>query len=252
MKTALVFSAGGMFGAWQAGAWKALAPVFQPDLVVGASAGALNAWAVAGGCAPEELCDRWLHLDGLSALRWQFPRNYRQGLLDSRPLHSLVRDMYIAYRPVTECAIVVTQLPAFRPVLIRGGDIEWQHLAASVAVPGFFEQMRVGGKLYSDGGLAGALPIWAAVELGATHIVAIDVLPELPNLTLRLLASAFQRLRHIRPAQSANVVRIGVPSSLGTARDAVVWSPVNAQRWIAQGEAEGTRALHEVAQLIAF
>jgi predicted acylesterase/phospholipase RssA len=42
MKRALVLSGGGMFGAWQAGAWSVLARHFQPDLVVGASAGSLN------------------------------------------------------------------------------------------------------------------------------------------------------------------------------------------------------------------
>ena len=40
--TALVLSAGGMYGAYQAGAWKAIADIFQPDLVVGASIGAIN------------------------------------------------------------------------------------------------------------------------------------------------------------------------------------------------------------------
>ncbi|MBM3775954.1 MAG: hypothetical protein FJW37_12460 [Acidobacteria bacterium] len=58
MAAALVLSAGGMFGAYQAGAWRALEGRFRPDLVVGASVGALNGWAIAGGCAPEELVDR--------------------------------------------------------------------------------------------------------------------------------------------------------------------------------------------------
>jgi len=57
--TALVLSAGGMYGAYQAGAWKELADVFRPDLVVGASIGALTGWAIAGGCEPEELIARW-------------------------------------------------------------------------------------------------------------------------------------------------------------------------------------------------
>ncbi|MGH9659904.1 MAG: patatin-like phospholipase family protein, partial [Bryobacteraceae bacterium] len=59
-KTALVLSGGGLFGAYQAGAWKALAARFPPDLVVGASAGALNAWCIAGGCTPDELIAQWL------------------------------------------------------------------------------------------------------------------------------------------------------------------------------------------------
>ena len=40
--TALVLSAGGMYGAYQAGAWRVLAERFQPDLIVGASIGAVN------------------------------------------------------------------------------------------------------------------------------------------------------------------------------------------------------------------
>src|ERR1035438_5321759 len=57
MPCALVLSAGGMFGAYQAGAWNVLSRRFQPDLVVGASVGALNGWAIAGGCSPAELLD---------------------------------------------------------------------------------------------------------------------------------------------------------------------------------------------------
>ncbi len=48
-KTALVLSAGGMFGAYQAGAWGEISARFQPDLVVGASAG--SAGRNAGGDA---------------------------------------------------------------------------------------------------------------------------------------------------------------------------------------------------------
>ena len=59
VKTALVLSAGGMFGAYQAGAWKELSPYFQPDVVVGTSVGALNGWTIAGGVAPDELLRYW-------------------------------------------------------------------------------------------------------------------------------------------------------------------------------------------------
>ena len=84
--TALVLSAGGMYGAYQAGAWKALAGVFRPDLVVGASIGALTGWAIAGGCHPDELIDRWLHLEAAERFRWKFPRSPIHGVLDTTPL----------------------------------------------------------------------------------------------------------------------------------------------------------------------
>ena len=49
-----------MFGAWQAGVWSGLAPEFQPDLIVGASVGSLNGYAIAGGVTPESLCEMWM------------------------------------------------------------------------------------------------------------------------------------------------------------------------------------------------
>ena len=94
MKTALVLSAGGMFGAYQAGAWKALASVFQPDIVVGASIGALNGWAIAGGCSTAQLIDLWLELDALSSYRWRFPTNPRHGFIDSRHIEKLIAHIH--------------------------------------------------------------------------------------------------------------------------------------------------------------
>ncbi len=59
-KTARVLSAGGMFGAYQAGAYRAIAAHTDIDMVVGASVGALNGWPIASGCTPEHLIARWL------------------------------------------------------------------------------------------------------------------------------------------------------------------------------------------------
>ena len=67
MKTALVLSGGGMFGAWQAGAWRALAGRFAPDLIVGASVGSLNGYAIAGGATPDELAEFWLRPRGCAS-----------------------------------------------------------------------------------------------------------------------------------------------------------------------------------------
>src|SRR5262249_36148628 len=72
-EAALVLSAGGMFGAYQAGAWSVLVDVFQPDLIVGASIGSINGWLIAGGCPPQELIDSWLDMGYASKFRWHLP-----------------------------------------------------------------------------------------------------------------------------------------------------------------------------------
>src|SRR5438045_859004 len=59
--TALVLSAGGMFAAWEVGVWKALRERIHFDIVVGASAGSWNGWAIAGGATPDDLEREWMN-----------------------------------------------------------------------------------------------------------------------------------------------------------------------------------------------
>src|ERR1700679_3319960 len=68
-KTALVLSAGGMFGAYQAGAYRAIREQLEPDIIVGASVGALNGWALSSGCTAEHLIEKWLDPSAGDTLR---------------------------------------------------------------------------------------------------------------------------------------------------------------------------------------
>ena len=165
----LVLSAGGMYGAYQAGAWKELSDVFHPDLVVGASIGAVNGWAIAGGCPPDELIQRWLNLEGAERYRWKLPKTIFGGILDSQPLARGIREIYESFQPKVDFAMVVTDLLKLRPRVFHAGQVTSEHLIASTAIVGLFDQVRLDGRLYSDGGLLSAVPLWAAAELGATQ-----------------------------------------------------------------------------------
>ena len=99
---ALVLSAGGMFGAWQAGAWKAIASCFEPELVVGASVGSLNGWAIASGCSPEDLVAEWQRAGG----------NPRR----------LIDRLAATYRPRIPFSAVVTDIAARRAFAISRGQ----------------------------------------------------------------------------------------------------------------------------------
>src|SRR5215831_15453456 len=169
-----------MFGAYQAGAWKALAPVFKPDLVVGTSAGSLNGWAIAGGCAPDELIEFWLNprMQQLMRVRWRWTS--WQGLWDPAPLQESARALYERYRPRIPYVLTLTEVPRMRARMVRGEDVTWRHLVASCSVPTGFPPVAIDGKRYVDGGLLDVLPLWAAKECGATRAIAVDVLPEMP------------------------------------------------------------------------
>jgi len=251
--TALVLSAGGMYGAYQAGAWRALAGTFRPDLIVGASIGAINGWAIAGGCNPDDLIDRWLHLDAAARYRRKVPRSPLQGLFDTAPLQRVIRDVYDSYQPRIHFAMVITDLMKLRPVVLRGNEASWQHLVASTAIVGLFDQVRLGGRIYSDGGLLCAVPLWAAAEMGATKALVIDVLPAPPGKIARTFVST---VRKVSPFQALvppgmEVVRLAPPALLGKPLEAIYWTRANAEAWIRAGEQQAGAMKHSIANCFA-
>jgi len=247
--TALVLSAGGMYGAYQAGAWKALADVFHPDLVVGASIGAITGWAIAGGCDPDELVDRWLHLEAAEHFRWKFPRSPIHGVFDTTPLQHAIRDIYESFQPRTHFAMVVTDLMKLRPCIIRGNEASWQHLVATTAILGLFDQVRLGGRIYSDGGLLSAVPLWVAAEMGATKVLVIDVLPTPPGNLARILVGAIRTLSPFRAplVSGIDVIRLAPPRLLGPPLQSIYWTRANAESWIRAGEEQGAAIKHSIA-----
>ncbi|HEX8985683.1 MAG TPA: patatin-like phospholipase family protein [Bryobacteraceae bacterium] len=243
-KTALVLSAGGMFGAYQAGAWKALAGRGPFDIVVGASVGALNAWIIAGGASPEELERYWLDPCGARMASFRLAQPPWRGVFDARPLHARLEKLWREHRPRTEVGVVAVDLGTLRPRLFRNAEIGWRHLAASCAVLACYPQIRLGGRFYTDGGLLSALPLWAAAEMGATRIVAVNALPEQPSRLVKLAVGGFRAIapRAVRGAHDVPVRLISPGRALGTLREALFWNEAAIRRWIAQGEADAGEA----------
>lgn len=213
-----------MFGAWEVGVWKALSRRFQPDCVVGASAGAWNGWMIAAGCSLEELESTWLD-----------PSN--AGIIpDAKALHAKSRDLFARFQPRLPFGLTVVEIPRLRPLLVRTPAVTWQHLAATCSIPLVFPPVRIAGVSYVDGGLLGALPLWAAPEMGAARAVAVNALTTAPFRALRLV------LPRLRPAKPLQTLHIEPSTPLGSLRDAARWSPANVRSWIEQGERDGERA----------
>jgi NTE family protein len=245
---ALVLSAGGMYGAYQVGAWKALADVFQPDLIVGASIGAVNGWAIAGGCPPDELIRRWLDMEAVGRYRWKFPASIFGGVLDTQHLQRLICDMHQCFQPRVDYALVMTDLLKLRPRIVRGPDVTWRHLVASTAIVGLFDQVRIDGRIYSDGGELAAVPLWAAAELGASKALVIDVLPQIPGLVARTFVGAMKLLSPFRAVvpESMKVIRLAPPKLLGAPLDAIYWKRPNVEQWIREGERDADAIKHSI------
>ncbi len=209
----LVLSGGGLFGAFQAGACEALG---QFDCVAGASAGALNGWAIASGMPPAELQKLWL--DAASA---------RRGILDTRNLEAMVRALVRDWRPRVDFAVVVSQGWQCRQVLIRNGDVDADVLLASCAIPFLLPAKRIRGIISFDGGLRDACPLWAARAMGAQEIVAVNVWTHLPKWWPGLA----QRARRYQPG----VTMIEPPFALGSILSSAFADSARVAAWIEAG-----------------
>jgi NTE family protein len=124
-----------------------------------------------------------------------------------------------------------------KPRIFRGPEVTWKHLAASCAVPLMMRQVWIDRRLYSDGGLLNPLPVYAAVELGATEIIGLNVLPEIPPGPLRPLVKGFRFAFGVNPPVPPHVtVRVlKPPQPLGGVFDALKWDQGRIEAWFQQG-----------------
>jgi NTE family protein len=207
--TAFVLSGGGSLGAVQVGMLQALSERhIAPDLVVGTSAGALNAVFVAahgtGPAALDRLAETWAGLRRDDVFPVRAPHvllaltGARASLCTHEGLERLVH-RYVAFESLEEAPIpvhlVATDLLTGEEVLLSDGDVVSAVLASS-AVPAVLPPVRRDGRTLVDGGLADNAAISQAVALGADRIY---VLPTgyacaLPAPPTRPLAVAVQAL----------------------------------------------------------
>ena len=245
-KTALVLSAGGMFGAYQAGAWQALAGSLRPDIVIGTSVGALNAWAIAGGCSPDELVRRWTDPSAAAFLRLRTPIFPWRPCFDHYSFLHHVQELFAAFRSQMPCGVVMIDLLNRRPRLVQSPDIRWEHLAAACAIPLGVPPVRVDGRLYVDGGLLNVAPLWAATEMGAARAVVVNALPRLQSPLVRAAVWAMRSISP-RPPEwgDLDVVTIAPSAPLGSLQESVCWDRDVVLRSIERGAADARRVMTE-------
>jgi predicted acylesterase/phospholipase RssA len=232
---ALVLSGGGLFGAWQAGAWSVLRDHIRPDLIVGASVGALNGYVIASGGTLEELRSMWLD----------------PAFAHFADLASNIRRMMARFTLRLPFAITAVELPRMIPRIFRDSEITWRHLAASCALPFALPQVRIGAHWYSDGGLLGALPSWAAAELGATQIIGLQALAQPTSWWLGQATRAFRAVAGHNPPvpPGIEVLEIHPAGRLGSIRDTIQWKRSNIERWLDQGAEDAVATLTKLRAL---
>jgi NTE family protein len=193
-KVAFVLGAGGARGALQVGALRALTEAgFRPDILIGASVGAVNASYLAvngtdlAGIAGLE--EAWYDMQALELA----PSNYLWAslrLLINRPRYDLSQRLKkffvdhglspeMRFRDIigVHLGLLATDLNSGSPVLY-GQDLDQsilEGLLASIALPPWITPLEKEGLLLVDGGAISCLPIESALAMGATEIIALDL-----------------------------------------------------------------------------
>ena len=187
IREAVVFSGGGSLAAAQVGALQALFEAgVVPDVVVGCSAGALNAAFVAVEPTLQrvnELEQVWRGMTRELVFpdsRFTVARRLAartDHLYSAHGLRALIADCV----PVVDladteipCHVVTTDLLAGEPVWWTSGD-PVEVLAASACLPGLFSPVPLAGSQHVDGGVTCPVPAQRALDLGAARVWVLDV-----------------------------------------------------------------------------
>ncbi len=193
---ALVMSGAANFGAMQAGALEiVLEQGFQPELLVGTSAGALNSIYLAEDPSPvgvEKLQGKWRLADpeqiGIPKPFVILRRLVTQqdSLVDNQALVRFLQDnlpsgveTFGQLRDVNGVQAYAVAVEMDSGELRVFGDEPSDQLVdgamASTAVPPYFPPWETDGRRYFDGGVISKLPLLSAIRRGASQIVALDV-----------------------------------------------------------------------------
>ncbi len=205
----LVLSGGGALGIAHVGVLQVLEEMHVPvDVVAGTSMGAIVGGLYASGYSPVELEQAVGTLDWRELLRDRPDRRrlpfrrkvddltyltrYELGLSDGKlrmpggfiPGHRLgvaLRVLALRAAGVTDFdrlplrfRAVATDLGTGEMVVLAGGDLATA-LRASMAVPGIFAPVEIGGRLLADGGMVRNLPVDVARAMGADIVIAVDL-----------------------------------------------------------------------------
>ena len=184
--TAFVMAGGASLGAIEAGMLRALYErEIVPDLIVGTSAGALNAAFVASRpqtpATADALAEVWLSLRRGEV----FPLNPLVGLLgfigsrDHLVPASGLRRVIARHLEVERLEEMSVPLHVVAVDVVTGEELRLskgpvlEAVLASAAIPAVFPPVRWEGRALMDGGVANNTPISHAVELGAREIYVL-------------------------------------------------------------------------------
>jgi predicted acylesterase/phospholipase RssA len=253
---ALVLSGGGGFGSYQVGAWRALSEAnWRPDVILGTSIGAVNAFLISRGVSADELCRIWLELPTQLA-----PTNGRYQLLpytrEIPRFRAWTAEIARRYGKRPLCSglqVCMAELRTGAMRVVEGQAVTGRHLLAACALPPLMRPVSIDGRLCVDGGTLYPVPLKEAVATGADEIVAVDLLrgtrcnaPRILRLTTLWIRNLLRGETHKPAPEDLARIRLrhlGHPTSLGTIRQCFEWNPGRVELLMEMGYHDTAAAL---------
>jgi NTE family protein len=179
VKIGLALGGGAARGFAHIGVIKALE--FQgivPDIVVGTSAGSVVGALYAAGNNGFALQKLALDMDEAAISDWAVPMFSKvTGVLKGEALQNYVNKA-VGFQPIEKLKMpfgaVATDLNSGVPILFQRGNTGLA-VRASSAVPSVFQPVKIGDRLYVDGGLVSPVPARFARQMGADFVIAVNI-----------------------------------------------------------------------------
>lgn len=177
-RLALVLSSGGPRGFSHIGVLKALHEIgVKPDLVVGASVGALLGIVMCAGATMAEIEQLGLDFDFKTLVRLSLTSGYK--LSGSSLAHFVNQEIskHLGHtaleRLPVRFAAVAADTQSGELAAFNRGDAG-RAVQASAAIPGRFDPVLIRGRLYADADPVAPMPVRWTRSIGAKKIIALD------------------------------------------------------------------------------
>lgn len=175
----LALGSGGSRGVAHAGFIAALEEEgIKPDYIAGCSMGAVIGGCYASGMTPEEMKKTIFSMKALDIIDVSGAIITKMSLFRGKKVRNLLME-YLKVKSIEDMIIpfrcVATELYSGKIHVFDKGDAALA-IQASSSIPTVFRPVKIGNKMFVDGGCLCRVPVRAVKDMGADVVVAVDAL----------------------------------------------------------------------------
>jgi NTE family protein len=217
--------------------------------ITGVSAGSIVAAAYASGVTPDEIARAGCSMRFGDVGRWNLGR---LGLLASGRMNRFLKRLLKTHRfeeMNIPLGVLATDLSTGNPVTFSGTGEVFESIRASCSYPGLFQPVRCHGRLLVDGAMSMEIPAELCRQLGATHVISVQLPAGGPGSQPSNLFQVVHRCFQILQSTSEHGWRSASDLVIAPDVGKVVWNGFSSGSELIQaGEAAALAALPHIQE----